>query len=265
MIKGSGGTYNGYHDDGISASGGTGGTTTGYLLLEAGQTVYVGAGGPCSAAFVSKVTGNKLSAIAQDDLYFVAGGGGGGGAMWGQQWNMKASPGGNGGGSSGVSGSGGGGIGTGGAGGTQTGGYAYGAGGGGGYSNENDTSHHAGRGGDGLYGGKGATGAAGGGGGSGYVYSASLTVGNHTYTSETVQGGGAGSHSAGSVAVTYYADAELPVSFNGVKIMEIFFNGTKVEHLVYNGAALFVHTLKRGMTALKRFLRASPCLKEAVA
>ena len=157
LLKGSGGTLTNH--GGSSSSGGTGGTTTGYLLLEAGQAVYVGAGGPCSAAFVSKITGSKLSSIAKENLYFVAGGGGGGGAMWGQQWNMKSSPGGNGGGSSGAAGAGGDGTGTGGAGGTQTSGFAYGAGGGGGYSNANDTSHHAGRGGDGLYGGKGATGA----------------------------------------------------------------------------------------------------------
>ena len=209
LLKGSGGTVT--NNGGSSSAGGTGGTTTGYLLLEAGQKVYVGAGGPCSAAFVSKVTGSKLSSIAKENLYFVAGGGGGGG-----------------------------------------------------YSNENDTSRHGGRGGDGLYGGKGGTVSAGGGGGSGYVYSAELSVGSKTFASSTAQGGGAGSHSAGSVVVTYYADAELPVSFDGVKLMELFFNGTRVEHLVYNGAALFMHTLKRGVAALLSMLRESPRLKEAV-
>ena len=124
LIKGSGGTVT--NNGGSSSAGGTGGTTTGYLLLEAGQKVYVGAGGPCSAAFVSKVTGSKLSSIAKENLYFVAGGGGGGGAMWGQQWNMKSGPGGNGGGSSGASGSASPDIGTGGSGGTQTSGFAYG-------------------------------------------------------------------------------------------------------------------------------------------
>ena len=262
LIKGSGGTVT--NNGGSSSAGGTGGTTTGYLLLEAGQKVYVGAGGPCSAAFVSKVTGSKLSSIAKENLYFVAGGGGGGGAMWGQQWNMKSGPGGNGGGSSGASGSASPDIGTGGSGGTQTNGFAYGAGGGGGYSNENDTSRHGGRGGDGLYGGKGGTVSAGGGGGSGYVYSAELSVGSKTFASSTAQGGGAGSHSAGSVVVTYYADAELPVSFDGVKLMELFFDGTKVEHLVYNGAALFIHTMKRGVAALLSMLREEPRLKEAV-
>ena len=250
LLRGSGGSYHG--TDGSCSAGGQGGSTTGYLLLEAGETVYVGAGGPCSAAFVARVSGAKLSDIASAQLCFVAGGGGGGGAMWGQPYNMKSGPGGDGGGTSGVSGTASPGIGTGGAGGTQTGGYAYGAGGGGGYSNADDTSSWAGRGGDGYYGGRGGTASAGGGGGSGYVYSAALTVGSNTYTSATAQGGGAGSNSAGSVAVAYYADAELPVTFDGVRLMEILFDGVRVEHLIYNGSALFMHKLKQGAAAIMR-------------
>lgn len=270
QLKGSGGSAHIIYEDGASYSGGgAGGFTTGYLLLEAGQTVYVGAGGPCSAAFVAKAMGSKLSAIAKNNLYFVAGGGGGGGAMWGQQWNMKSGPGGNGGGSSGAAGIASPGIGTGGNGGTQTGGFAYGEGGGGGYSNQDDTSRHGGRGGDGLYGGTGGTVSAGGGGGSGYVYSEKLLVGSKTYISSTGQGGGAGSNAAGSVVVTYYADAELPIVFDGVKLMELYYNGVKVEHLIYNGAALFAHKLKRGAVAAAARIQAlcckAPRIKEAFA
>ena len=53
LLKGSGGNTRGYSYPSSSSPGGTGGTTTGYLLLEAGETVYIGAGGTCSAAFVS--------------------------------------------------------------------------------------------------------------------------------------------------------------------------------------------------------------------
>lgn len=252
LLKGSGGTYNNY--GGSSSGGGTGGTTTGYLLLEAGQTVYVGAGGTCSAAFVSRINAVDLAAIGtKSNLFYVAGAGGEGGAMWGQEWNMKSEPGANGGGETGANG-----VGC--TGGTQTAGGSgqngygehgsFGKGGSGGYANENDTSSWKGRGGDGLYGGGCGAYSCGGAGGSGYVYSATLTVGSNTYTSSTAQGGGAGSNSVGSVVVTYYADAELPVMFNGVKLMEIYFNGVKVEHLVYNGAAVFMHKLKQGADAL---------------
>ena len=172
IAKGSGGTYTA--SDGASAAGGTGGLTTGYLLLEANQTVYVGAGGTCSAAFVSKATGSALKNIAKENLYFVAGTGGGGGANWGQQWNMKAGAGGAGGGTTGGKGPqvngtpGNGGTQT--AGGSNTSQAGYGYGNGGGYSNTNNTSFHGGRGGDGLYGGAGGWGADGGGGGSGYIH-----------------------------------------------------------------------------------------------
>lgn len=259
VLKGSGGDYNGYHNDGVSADGGVGGYTVGYLVLEANQTIYVGAGGTCSAAFVSKTTGTALKNIAKSSLYFVAGAGGGGGARWGEPYNMKASPGGAGGGASGetaIDGYGGIGAGTGG---SQTSGYAYGEGGIGGYGNDG-ASYHRGDGGDGLYGGYAgefsAGMAQGGGGGSGYVYSASLTVGSKTYTSMTTQGGGAGSGTVGSVAVTFYANAELPVTFDGVKLMEVFFNGTKVEHLVYNGTAVFMHKLKQETAALAEWIAA---------
>jgi len=253
ILRGSGGSYNGYHDDGVSAAGGTGGLTTGYLLLEAGQTVYIGAGGTCSAAFVSKINVSNLAATgSKDNLYFVAGAGGGGGANWGQQWGMKAGTGGVGGGTTGGVGNSAG-HGTSGAGGTQTGpgsnttAGAYGQGKGGGYSNSDDISSWGGRGGDGLYGGAGGWGSQGGGGGSGYIYTDSIKVGSNTYTNATQQGGGAGSATVGSAEVTYYAAAELPVSFNGTKLMKIIFDGTEVKSLIYNGTKLFMERLRRAV------------------
>jgi len=101
-----------------------------------------------------------------------------------------------------------------------------------------------------LYGGGGGAAREGGSGGSGYIHAGSFKVGSKTYTNSTQQGGGAGSDGRGSVVVTYYADAELPVTFNGVKLIEIFFNGTKVERLIYNGAAVFMHKMKRRAAAL---------------
>ena len=244
QIKGSGGSINGPHSSGVYSAGGTGGFTTGYLLLEKGQTVYVGAGGPCSAAFVSAVNASALKDVTPANLRFVAGGAGGGGANWGQQWGMKSGPGGNGGGTTGATG-GGGGVGSLGSGGTQSSGYAYGYGGGGGYSNIDNTSHHAGRGGDGYYGGTGATGSQGGGGGSGYIHTASIKVGSKTYANTTQQGGGAGSNTAGSVTVIYYARAELPVIFNGTTLERLIYNGVEIESLIYNGVRLFMKKLRR--------------------
>ena len=243
VVKGSGGTYTA--SDGVSAAGGIGGLTTGYLLLEANQTVYVGAGGTCSAAFVSKVTGSALKNITKENLYFVAGAGGGGGANWGQQWGMKSGPGGDGGGTTGGTGWDPYGNRGGGSGGTQSSGYGYGHGGGGGYSNENNTSLHAGRGGDGFYGGKGAGGFNGGGGGSGYIHTDTLKVNTKTFTNSTQQGGGAGSNARGSVEVSYHARAELPVIFNGTTLERLFFNGAEVESLIYNGVRLFMKKLRR--------------------
>ena len=241
ILKGSGGSYNGYHSDGVSSAGGTGGYTVGYLLLEANETVYIGAGGTCSAAFVSGETGAALKNIAKEKLYFVAGGGGGGGARWGFDDN-KSGPGGNGGGTSGETAPNGyGGLGSG-TGGSQTGGYAYGVGAPGGYGNDG-ASYHRGDGGDGLYGGRaGAFSgglAQGGGGGSGYIYTSSLTTGGNTYTNSTQQGGGAGNNARGSVEVTYYALDVIPIIFNGTQLTKLIYNGTAIEHLIYNGQQLY--------------------------
>lgn len=269
-LKGSGGQQLTGSDYFTSSPGGTGGLTTGYLVLEAGQTVYIGAGGTCSAAFVSRINASSLAATgSKENLYFVAGAGGEGGANWGPDWNLHSVAGGNGGGTTGAS------VG-GTTGGTQTSGGTngygdrdgkYGTGGASIYGNNLGYSEHGGRGGDGLYGGGGGNAREGGSGGSGYVYSTTLKVGSNTFTSSTAQGGGAGNNSRGSVTVTYYADAELPVTFNGVRLVEIRFNGTKVEHLIYNGAAVFAHMLKRGAASIRTQILALMCkpteLKEA--
>lgn len=265
QLKGSGGAAGNSERAGIAA-GGAGGLTTGYLLLESGAKVYVGAGGTCSAAFVSSSTGTTLSAVTQANLYFVAGAGGQGGAAGGKY--QKVTAGGAGGGTTGADGvtlTSGSTSYTGGKGGTQTGGGsggvlprddyfgssgnkgAYGVGGGGIYYNYDNISADSGRGGDGYYGGgsggaaaKGETGyALGGGGGSGYVKTASLSVAGKTYASATQQDGGAAAGARGSVVVTYYALAELPVRFDGTQLTKLIFNGTEVESLIYNGQTIF--------------------------
>lgn len=259
------------------ASGGTGGTTVGYLRLEAGETVYVGAGGVCRAAFVSTVNGASLAAIAKEYLLFVAGAGGSGGA-WSDCHNWtgygcSAADGGNGGGSSGVAGTKnssetggkGGSQSAGGAAGTTSAGSgsnkangsagAYGVGGEGSLSTRPSNGKlkgYGGRGGDGYYGGGGGASAAydgscsgaGGGAGSGYVKTATLTVIGKTYTSTTSQGGGAAANGAGSVVVTYYARADLPVNFNGTTLERIIFNGVDIQSLIFNGTKLFFERIK---------------------
>ena len=284
-LRGSGGDVRTELMDSPGASvsaGGAGGLTDGYLLLESRQTVFIGCGGPCSAAWVASVNpGNAgVSDIPQESLYFVAGGGGGGGAGWGQDYNMKSTTGGAGGGISGAGSV----IGENGtgtscaSGGTQSGGGAaatgwsdngadgsYGTGGRGSYANSDDASGQAGDGGDGYYGGGSgcSTGGVGigGGGGSGYVIAwaaAGMTVGGTTYFSTTQQGGGAASGGAGSVTVTYHAEAELPVIFNGTRLTEVIFNGTKVTGLIYNGTTVFAG---RCRACLKRRAARFACLR----
>ena len=265
-LRGSGGhVRNAY---GVQAAGGAGGLTDGYLLLEGGQTVYVGCGGPCSAAWVAADTpGNAgVAGIAPASLYFVAGGGGGGGSTWGDNWNGPCGVGGAGGGSVGGNGAN---VGSGshGMGGTQSAGGAgcdynnalnnngsYGSGSRGVYTNNDNYSGMGGSGmggdgGDGYYGG-GAGGsigsdcANGGGGGSGYVRTETLNVAGKSYISTTMQGGGAASGSAGSVTVAYAADTELPVIFDGTRLTKIIFNGTQASSLVYNGTTIFAGRCK---------------------
>lgn len=267
VLKGSGGAHGSTntqqdksYPDGYNLAGGSGGSTTGYLSLKAGETIYLGVGGYCSAAYVAKASGSKLSAISKANVYFIAGGGGSAGSCYKYADYKSYSGGGVGGGTSGGAGSGGGG--------TQSGGGAahvphtdgtlatagsYGTGG----SGQFDTTHGCpawgGRGGDGLYGGGGGGAIAshqsdggdtssygyGGGGGSGYVYSATLKVNGTTYTSTTAQGGGAGGHGTGSIVVSLVATLSIPVKFNNVEINTIVFNNTTIEHLVYNGITIY--------------------------
>lgn len=292
MLRGSGGTkglteYEGaYVREGNYyrwGAGGAGGKTVGYLLLNQGQVVSIGAGGTCCAAFAAATGGGSLAAIPAGQLYFVAGGGGAGGSF-GESYNntgynCAATAGGNGGGSEGGSAvsnkSGNESI----AGGTQTsggtGGHAAGAYGTGGTRTRSwDNTYVAisGRGGDGYYGGAGGNTATsnsnpkyaegyGGSGGSGYVKTGTLVVNGKTYTNTTTQGGGAAGGSegyyswgslngsqfageSGSVEVTYYARAELPIRFDGSIVERLIFNGTEVTSLVYNGTKVFMERMK---------------------
>lgn len=281
-LRGSGGVkakkYNDPGSNGLydGEAGGTGGSTTGYLRLEAGQSVYVGAGGVCRAAFVASERGSSLAEISKNSLYFVAGAGGSGGAFYDNRnengYNCKITAGGNGGGESGAAGAKSMDDGAGG-GGTQFGGGEkgtsesdvnkengsageYGVGGQGSSCNDGDHFQYnafGGRGGDGYYGGGGGScsassngiSAASGGGGSGYVKNEKLTVVGKTYTSTTSRGGGALANKAGSVIVEYYARADLPIVFNGTTIERLIFNGVDIQSLIYNGKKLFFERMKR--------------------
>lgn len=267
------------------AAGGAGGKTVGYLLLEKDQVVHVGAGGTCCAAFAASQSGKNLAAIPAGQLYFVAGGGGAGGSFGESYnntgWNCAATAGGNGGGSEGAAGEDGVGGGTQSAGGTDKGdasGFAggsgsYGTGGGRWRAWDNSYVCISGRGGDGYYGGAGGHGHArntdprsaggyGGGGGSGYVKTGTLVVNGKTYTNTTTQGGGAAGGSegyyswgslngsqfageSGSVEVTYYARAELPIKFNGNTVERMVFNGMEITSLILNGTKIFFERIKR--------------------
>ena len=248
QLKGSGGTVTANQK---YSPGGVGGFTTGYLLLEKGQTVYVGAGGTCSAAFVSKVTGAALKNISASNLFFVAGAGGGGGAMWGNGYNNQSGSSGGGGGTTGLAGWDAYGNRAGGSGATQSGVYGYDHGGGGGYANHGSYSTHGGRGGDGYYGGNGGGYSWGGGGGSGYIHATTLKVNTKTFTNSTQQGGGAGSNARGSVQVSYHARAELPIKFNGTTLERLFFNGVEVESLIYDGVRLFMRRVKECLSLME--------------
>lgn len=274
VLKGSGGTNGSTaaSSDGsftnANLPGGKGGTTSGYLQMTKGQTVYVGAGGTCSAAFVSASNGSKLSSVSKSSLYFVAGGGGAAGRTYGGADYTQFGTGGNGGGTSGANGTSNNGVDpNGGEGGTQYAGGAggsigsvkgnagsYGAGGAGTYNEEGGVPAWGGRGGDGYYGG-GSGGCAsehdsssgntssfayGGGGGSGYYKTRSITVLGKTYTSSTTQGGGASAGSRGSVTVTYSAKTLLSVFFDGTQLEKIIFNGKELGSLVYNGTVIYM-------------------------
>ena len=278
-LRGSGGWRR--NSFGRQADGGEGGLTEGYLLLEGGEQVFVGCGGPCCAAWAASENPGSTGvwAIAAGSLYFVAGGGGGGGSTWGENQG-NCGVGGAGGGSCGADGGDATSWGRNGRGGTQTEGGAgfgynaessgflgtnngtYGRGSAGVYTNNDDVSSgHGGDGGDGYYGG-GAGGsssgywASGGGGGSGYVGTELLRVAGRSYISTTEQGGGAASNSAGSVTVAYHAKAELPVSFDGVMLTKLIFNGVEVEGLIYNGVRIYA---RRCWACLRRMAARFGC------
>ena len=221
------------HSWSSSGTPGAGGSTTGYLVLNRNQTIYLGVGGTSAAAWVASSSGAALKNVTRSNLYFVAGAGGGNGNYGDGGWVSGGSNGGAGGGASGAS--------AGGSGGTQTSGYAQGSGGGGGYSNEWDTSYWGGPGGDGYWGGYGGGGGNGGGGGSGYIHTSSVTYKGTTYTNSTTQGGGASGWggATGSIVVTYKASADLPIVYNGVTIQKLIYNGTEITSCTYNGTKLF--------------------------
>lgn len=50
---------------------------------------------------------------------------------------------------------------------------------------------------------------------------------------------------AGSVQVTYYARAELPIRYDGNIVERLIFNGTEVTSLVYNGTKVLMERMKR--------------------
>ena len=271
-LKGSGGASQ--SEGNANGAPGAGGSTEGYLILEAGQTVHIGAGGTCSAAFVAAATGAKLSEIPAAMLYFVAGAGGQGGAASSQNGgNNKVTSGGAGGGSTGAnagleygtSSAGGGTQRAGGAGsvGESTGGTGtYGTGGNGVWNNVS-WSAWGGRGGDGYYGGGGggASGYSGGswgfggGGGSGYVHKAQMIGGGKTLENTTKQGGGASGNSTGSVVVTYYALAEIPVLCDGLTLEKGYGDGEEFEHLMIDGVTIFCRKICGALYEMRRRLR----------
>ena len=243
-LLGSGGNTHG--TEGSRSPGGTGGLTVGYRLMQAGETVYIGAGGPRCAAFVSQAAGVSLEGIGRANMLLMAGGGGEGGANWGQSYNLKSSAGGDGGGTTGGTAKSGG-NGTPGTGGGQSGAIGNMAGNGGVYNNEDDTSFWGGAGGDGYYGGKNGTGSSGGGGGSGYPGTEQVTVNGVTYTGSTTRGGGASSDANGSARVAFIAPDTIPVVFNGTRLTALYLDGVKVTSLIVDGVRLYMRKWRRKM------------------
>lgn len=219
--------------------GGAGGSVTGWLLLEKGETVYVGCGGTCSAAFAARQSGGALKEISESALLFAAGAGGAGGRSYKRRDEGTATRGGDGGGEA----------------------YgAYGVGGAGEYNTADGHDIHAwgGRGGDGYRGGSGGTAAAthnsmtdftgsyanGGGGGSSYVHADALTHMGKVYASSMQAGGGAAGGASGWVTVEYAARALLPVFFDGTQLERLVYNGTQTLGLTYNGTIIYMKRVK---------------------
>ena len=219
--------------------GGAGGSVTGYLLLEKGETVYIGCGGTCSAAFAAGARGDSLAQTQEETLLFAAGAGGAGARAYKKRDEGAATRGGMGGGEA----------------------YgAYGLGGAGEYAMADGHDIHAwgGRGGDGYRGGSGGTAAAthnsmtgftgsyanGGGGGSSYAYADAITHMGKVYGSSIQAGGGAAAGECGWVTVTYYARALLPIFFDGVQLERLIYNGAEALGLAYNGTVIYMRRVK---------------------
>ncbi len=221
---------------------GNGGYVEYYLLMTGTQntSVYVGVGGPCSAAFISNNYGTSLQNVMNGStasIYAIAGGGGGNAVINYDDWNgtgfnSETRDGGAGGGSSGgdsygrkyVEST------KGGSGGTATGIGSQGrAKGGLGYGGElleqlwgGGFGGLVGRGGDGLYGGNagdtvmtdwgsghGAE-ATGGGGGSSFIntgFGYTFSYNGQTYTNSTTAGGGMTGSQNGKIVITLVMEA----------------------------------------------------------
>lgn len=231
-----------------ASPGGAGGKTVGYLLMKAGETVYIGAGGCDCMAFVSKTNATTIDGIGRENMLYIAGAGGEGALNWGaESYDLRTTPGGVGGGWTGASSNGahtsnhgiGGGLEGATSGGMQSVKDYW-------YENWDDMSFYMGYGGDGYFAGtKGAQGS-GGGGGSGYCYSGStVTLRGETFTSTTEQGTGSGGGEWGWAMVALVKRDILPIYFDGTPLTEIFFNGVKLTGLVYNGVRVFIERVKK--------------------
>lgn len=293
-LKGSGGTVGGaagtLGGTVFTAPGGVGGSTEGYLLLRAGETVHVGAGGTCCAAFVSDRAAGRITDIAQADakasFFFIAGAGGAGGAIADNVnntgWNCLTMRGGVGGGTSGgTSGTAilngtsetgfiGGRGGSQSAGGVAGGNYstvkgtagAYGTGGAGAYAKQGGYAAQSGRGGDGYFGG-------GAGHAHAYISDDAGTGGAHGYAG----GGGSGYVRIASLTVigkTYASTTRqqgggasgeagsVTVEYHARGLLPVFFDGTQLERLFINNTEV-TSLVYNGTTIYMR--RWSRCLR----
>ena len=226
----------------VNSLGGNGGYVEYYLLMTSTQntSVYVGVGGPCSAAFISNKSGSSLREIMNgraEPMYAIAGGGGGSSVIncddWnGTGYNSYVHNGGAGGGASGENSYGGKYVaaGDGGSGGTASGiGTQGSVKGGVGYGGEQPDQLWGGgfgglvgRGGDGLFGGNAGQGSltdwgsghgaevTGGGGGASFIgtgFGYTFSYNGQTFTNSTTTGGGMGSDQNGKIVITLIMEA----------------------------------------------------------
>lgn len=273
------------------APGGRGGLTVGYKVMEEGERVYVGAGGPRSAAFVHSTSVQSLAQTLENGtLFFVAGGGGNGGRGYKGKSHHEnfITAGGDGGGASGADGGfSGNGTATPGQGGTQSSGGAAGTGqhtsgggkeyvahagtygaGGEGAQDQNSAIGwvSGGKGGDGYYGGGGGGCAAtdndatgdtgaygmGGGGGSGYVSPDFASVTVIYRTFTSSTEQGGGAAAEGCGSVK--------ITYAARTVLPVFFDKTQLERLFFNGTEA-EHLIFNGVPVYMR--RLSRCLRSA--